>query len=64
MADLSSDIETNAQGPKRITIDGQSVTQHGLKDQIEADRYGKANTATRSAGRGIQITKLSPPGAV
>lgn len=37
MADLSSDIETNAQGPKAASGDSGSMTQHSLRDQIEID---------------------------
>jgi hypothetical protein len=37
MADLKTVIEENAAGPAQASGDGQSVTQHNIKDLIEAD---------------------------
>ena len=56
-------IEQNAQGPKKAQGDAGSVEQHGLQDQIAADRYLASKKAVRSRGRGIVISKLVPPGA-
>ncbi|MCK6488477.1 MAG: hypothetical protein L6R48_09145 [Planctomycetes bacterium] len=56
-------IEQNAQGPKKAQGDAGSVEQHGLQDQIAADRYLASKRAARSRGRGIVISKLVPPGA-
>jgi hypothetical protein len=56
-------IEHNAQGPKKAQGDAGSVEQHGLPDQIAADRYLASKRAVRSRGRGIVISKLVPPGA-
>lgn len=64
MADLSSSIETNAGGPKKASRDGESAEQHSLQDQIAADRYLASRNATRKRGRGVVITKQSPPGTV
>ncbi len=61
MADLTSNIEESAQQPKKVTGDEGSVEQHPLADQIEADRYLKANAAYRK-GLGIRHVKIIPPG--
>lgn len=57
-------IEQNAQGPKKAQGDAASVEQHSLQDQIAADRYLAARQAMRAKGKGLRLTKLSPPGAV
>lgn len=64
MADLSAEIEANAQGPKSVTVDGNNVQQHSLKEQMEADEYlaGKTNNA-RSA-LPIRFAKLKPGSAI
>jgi hypothetical protein len=57
-------ITENATGPKKATGDSGSVEQHGLPDQIAADRYLASKQAMRSKSKGLQLTKLVPPGAV
>ena len=61
MAELIDTIETNAAKPKRVQADGQSVEQHPLSDQIEADRYVN-QAAARAKGLGIKIAKIMPGG--
>jgi len=61
--DLDQTIRENAQGPKRAQGDSGSVEQHGLKDQIEADRYLSSKEAAKK-GLGVRMTKVVPPGAV
>jgi hypothetical protein len=56
-------IQDNAQGPKKVQGDAGSVEQHSLSDQIAADRYLASKQAVRSKSKGIQISKLIPPGA-
>lgn len=64
MADeLKDKIRENAAGPASAEVDGQRVTQHNLKDQIEADRYAKSSEAVAKSGRGLRFSKLVPPGA-
>ena len=63
MADLRTDIETNAQGPKSATQDGNSAQAHSLPDQIAADEYLKAAAANSSQRRGIVLQKFKPNGA-
>ena len=52
MADnLKDSIKESAEGPASAEVDGQRVTQHKLKDQIEADRYVKSSDAVAKRGR-------------
>lgn len=60
---LDDAIRDNASGPAKASVDGQSVEQHGLDEQIAADRYLESKQATRKAGLGIKTSKLIPPGA-
>jgi hypothetical protein len=55
-------ITENAQGPKKVTGDQGSVEQHSIKDQIDADRYEKANEAAK--GPGIRNRKFRHRGTV
>lgn len=60
--DLVDQIEANAKGPSSASVDGQSASQHPLKDQIAADRYvRRRNTAKANE---IRISKTTPPGTV
>lgn len=61
---LDQAITDNAAGPVKAMVDGQSVEQHALKDQIEADRYLASKRASRGRGLGVRLVKLTPPGAV
>ena len=56
-------IEQNVQGPKRAQGDSGSVEQHSLPDQIAVDRYLAAKRAMKTRMKGLQLTKLVPPGA-
>jgi len=60
--ELEQAIKDNAAGPARAAVDGQSVEQHSLRDQIEADRYLASKEAVRRKDRGLRITRLIPPG--
>lgn len=62
MTDTSDAVETNAQGPKSASGDGQSVSQHSLTEQIKADRYTRAATAVTKPRWGLRFAKLRPPG--
>ena len=63
-SDLDQVIADNAAGPAKAMVDGQSVEQHALKDQIEADRYLASKRASRGRGLGVRLVKLTPPGAI
>ena len=56
-------IENSALGPKKAQGDAGSVEQHSLPDQIAADRYLASKRAMQSRTKGLQLTKLVPPGA-
>lgn len=60
--DLTNAIKENATAPAEASVDGQSVKQHPLRDQIEADRYVSSKAAARKR-LGIRMTKVVPPGA-
>lgn len=60
---LEQVIADNAAGPAKASVDGQSVEQHALKDQIEADRYLESKRATRRRGLGIRLFKIVAGGA-
>ena len=65
MADeIKDSIQESARSPASAEVDGQRVTQHKLKDQIEADRYVKSSDAVAKGHRGLRISKMVPPGAV
>lgn len=55
-------IAENAAGPAKAAVDGQSVEQHKIQDQIEADRYLASKRAARARGLGIRRTRVVPPG--
>jgi hypothetical protein len=61
---LDQTIRDNAAQPAKASVDGQSVEQHPLKDQIEADRYLASKEAARKPGLGIKFAKIVPPGSV
>lgn len=60
---LSEAIRQNASGPAAATGDAGSVSQHNLRDQIEADRYLASKAAMRRRNRGMRISRVVPPGA-
>ena len=61
--DLEQTIRENAEGPAEAKGDSVSMRQHGLKDQIEADRYLASKKTAKSRGLGVRMTKVVPPGA-
>ena len=61
--DLSNTIRDNASAPAEANVDGQSVKQQPLPDQIEGDRYLASKSAVKKK-LGIRMTKIVPPGAV
>lgn len=64
MTDLSSDIASNAAGPKRAKSDEGEFEQHNLKDQIEADRYLNNKNAARAKGFGLRVVRAKMPSAL
>ena len=62
--ELDNSIKENAAGPRKASGDSGSVEQHGLADQIAADKYLESKKASRSKGLGIKLAKISPGGTV
>lgn len=60
---LDQAIRDNASQPAKASVDGQTVEQHPLKDQIEADRYLASKQAARTPRNALRLTRLVPPGA-
>tara|TARA_B100000683_G_scaffold162933_1_gene156937 strand:+ start:125 stop:364 length:240 start_codon:yes stop_codon:yes gene_type:complete len=59
-----NNIEENANAPAEVSVDGQHVKQHSLKDQIAVDRYLASKKAAQSKGLGVKIFKINPGGSV
>jgi hypothetical protein len=60
--DLEQAIRDNAKGPAEAHGDSGGMKQHGLAEQIAADRYLESKKAARKKGLGIALKKLVPPG--
>lgn len=62
---VRDEIETNAEGPKRMKGDQGEVEQHGLADQIAADRYLKGSSAVANKRKifGAVIGQFKAPGS-
>ncbi|QDV23439.1 hypothetical protein [Aureliella helgolandensis] len=63
-SDLAGEIAANATDPQSITVDGVTVSNRNLKDQIEADRYLAAKRAAKRAPFGVRFARVNPGGAV
>jgi len=61
--EIEDAIRETAQQPAEVSVDGQTVKQQPLPDQIEADRYLASKEAAKK-GLGVRMTKVVPPGAV
>jgi hypothetical protein len=57
-------LQQNAASPQSVSIDGQTVTQHSLKDQIEADKYLASKSARTKPALAFSRVKIVPPGTV
>jgi hypothetical protein len=66
-SELEQSIEEQAAKPRSASVDGVSVEQHPLADQIAADRYlGEKGAARLSPMARLRshFVKLVPPGSV
>ena len=63
-SEIDNSIKENAAGPRRASGDSGSVEQHGLQDQIAADKYLESKKASRAKGLGIKLAKIAPGGTV
>ncbi|KKM64442.1 hypothetical protein LCGC14_1501330 [marine sediment metagenome] len=59
----AAEIAANAQKPKRATVDGTTIEQHSIKDQIEAEKFRASQAATRNGGMGLRRVRIKTPGA-
>ena len=57
---IKNNIEENATAPAEVSVDGQHVKQHSLKDQIAVDRYLASKKAAQSKGLSIKVFKINP----
>lgn len=55
-------IEQNALGPSSVTVEGQTVTQKNIDEQIKADTYLAGKDAAGIAHFGLRFAQLIPPG--
>lgn len=59
------DIEAEAAKPQSTSVDGVTVTERSLKDQIEADRYAAAKCQGKNGyAFGIGLKRINPGSAV
>lgn len=57
--DLENVIREVASSPASGSVDGQSFSNHNLKDLMELDRYLASKKALNNGKSGIRFTKLS-----
>ena len=62
--DNSQAIANNSLAPKTATVDGQTVTQHDITQQIEADKYARKCSVVSNPFAALRRAKIIPPGAV
>lgn len=62
--DLSSQIQSLANGPAEVSGDAGSVKQRPISELIEADRYLASKAAMSDPLRGLRFAKITPPGSV
>jgi len=67
MADANAEaIRLRAAKAKAITVDGESITQRSISEEIEADRYAREVNSTKRKGRlggAVRMQRLRTPGA-
>lgn len=56
MATQSSDPSAT---PKKVTVGGNTVEQHGLKDRLEYDRHQSADTEAKKRSFGLRLGRFS-----
>jgi hypothetical protein len=61
--EIQQQIKKAAGSPKRVSVDGQNVDGRSLEELIKADRYMKSQEAAKSPSKGLNFSKLIPPGA-
>lgn len=53
-------IADNAAKPRSVSVDGQSVTQHSIPDQIMAEKFRRSQAAQAGGASlgGVRIQKI------
>ena len=54
----------NALAPKSVEIDGQTIEQHSIDDQIKALKFAASMQAAKSSKGGLRIAKMNHGGAI
>ena len=62
--DLSTQIQSLANGPAEVSGDAGSVKQRSVSELIEADRYLASKAAMANPLKGLRFAKITPPGSV
>ncbi len=60
MAETSETIRDNALKPKSAAVDGRSMTQFSIDEQIKADEYAKKVAAGNRSALPIRLAKVKP----
>lgn len=61
--DIRDDIESSAQSPQSVTVDGRTVVGRSVKEKIDADKYLESRNAVKRSFPGLVFGQISPPGA-
>lgn len=65
MADQSTvDVDGAAEDPQSVSIDGLTVVNRSIDDQIKADRHTSANANATNDAFGMAFRKVRPGSAV
>ncbi len=64
MSDLDDQIAAALAKPRSATVDGVTVTQHGILEVLEVVKHMQKQTAAAQTGGGIKFSKFTPPSAV
>jgi hypothetical protein len=63
---MAESLDSAAQKPISVSVDGRTVTHQSFADQIALDKYlaeKAAATAGNTARFGLRFAKIQPPGA-
>ena len=61
--DLSKEIRDAASMPKSYENDGEKITNHSMRDLIEADKYIAKKRIARNPFAAVRIAKIITEGA-
>ena len=55
--------DPDGEKPRKVTVDGNTVEAHSIKDQIEADRYNRAKKASGNPFNKLSRVQIRPSDA-